>query len=124
MIKVGLHGFREALLHLYPNPRVHTAHIDHGVSEGCQAYFSLKDVVMMDNPLSQFKKLTYGRQFCSPTVLHGMDSIPINKTELAKLEAFQGQCIRSVWVDPIIPIFYLHWILVCLHYCGQYHCTL
>ena len=77
------------------NPRVYTAHIDHRISKGRQAYFSLKNVGMMDNSLSPFTKAYLWKPICSPTVLHGMDSIPINKSELAKLEAFQGQCIKS-----------------------------
>ena len=72
------------------DPRVYTAHIDHTISKGRQAYFSLKNVGMMDNSLSPFTKAYVWKIICSPTVLSGMDSIPFNKSELAKLEVFQG----------------------------------
>ena len=60
------------------NTRVYMAHIDHRISKGCQAYFSSKNVGMMDNSLSPFTKAYLWKTICSPSVLHGMDSIPIN----------------------------------------------
>ena len=55
---------------------------------------------MMDNSLSPFTKAYLWKTICSPTVLHGMDSIPINKSELAKLEAFQGSRHVACGIGP------------------------